>query len=116
MLPVRFPQIAPQPLVFEILAGQCNRRGRQIDPRDQRAALGKTREIGARAASNFEHPATGIATEIDEAKEVMEFLEVILVEIGEKARRSDRVGGNLEIVNVTVPVITYVDGRRRARR
>ena len=47
---------------------------------------------------------------------MMEFFEVILVEIGEKARGSDRVRRNLEIVNVTVPVVAYVGSRWRARR
>jgi len=38
----------------------------------------------------------------------MELLEVILIEIREESRRSDRVFGDLEIVYVPVPVIPDV--------
>ena len=116
MFTVGFTQIPLQPLLLEVLARERDRRRREIDARDQGASLGKAREIGARPASNFEHTATGVAIEADEAKQVMELLEVILVEIGEEAGRSDRVRRDLEIVNVTVPVLANVGGRWRARR
>ena len=45
----------------------------------------------------------------------MEFLEVILIEVCEESRRVDRMSGDFEIVNVTVPVLANIR-RRRARK
>ena len=46
----------------------------------------------------------------------MQLLEVILIEIGEESRRSERVRGDLEIVNVPVPVVANVGCGRERRR
>jgi hypothetical protein len=45
-----------------------------------------------------------VVAEADQAREVMQLLEVILVQIGEEPRRPDRVLRDLEIMNVLVPV------------
>ena len=52
-----------------------------------RAAAGETRQIGAGAAADFEHRPPAVAVEIDEPEQVVQLLEVILIEIGEEARR-----------------------------
>lgn len=109
-LAVGLLQIPLQPPLLEVLSRERDRRRRQIDAGDQRATLRKAGEIGARPTPDFEHAATGVAIEVDEAEQVMEFFEVILVQIGEEAGRSDGMRCDLEIVNVTVPVLANVGG------
>ena len=55
-----------------------------------------------------------IAVEVDQPKQVVQLLEVVLVEIGEEARRAHRVVRDLEIVDVMVPVAADLGGRRAA--
>ena len=108
-------KIRLQPLLREILARQRDRGRRQIDAGDDRAAARETHQIGAGAAADFEHAPAAVAVEVDEPQQVVQLLEMILIEIGEEARRADRMRRDLEIVNVPVPVLADV-GRGGARR
>ena len=57
---------------------------RQVDAGDDRTAAGKTRQVGPGAAADFEHALAAIPVEVDQAQQVVEFLEMILIEIGEE--------------------------------
>ena len=51
------------------------------------AALGEPDQIDAGAAADVEHRLAAHAVERDQAQQVVQLLEVVLVEIGEEARR-----------------------------
>ena len=95
---------AAQPLLREIGARQLDGRRGEIDAGDVGAALGEAREVDAGAAADFENRSAAVAVEVDEPQQMMELLEMILIEIVEEAARADRMRGDLEIVNVPVPV------------
>ena len=116
MLAVRFAELALEPLLLEVLARQLDRRRGEVDARDDRAAARKARQVGAGAAAHFEHPFAAPSVEVDQPQEVMQFFEVILIEIAEESRRSHRMRGDLEIVNVVIPVVADVGRRRMTRR
>ena len=84
MLSVGFAQVRFEALLREVLSGQRDRRRRDIDATDERAALREANEIGAGAAADVEHTLAAIAVEVHETQEVVQLLEVILVEIGEE--------------------------------
>ena len=72
------------------------RRRGEIDADDVRAPFREAREIDAGAAADFEHAASAIAVEVDEPQQMVQFLEVVLVEVVEKTTRADRVRRDLE--------------------
>jgi hypothetical protein len=43
---------------------------------------------------------------MNEAEQMMQFLEVVLIEVREESRRSDGMRRDVEIVNVPVPVLS----------
>src|SRR5215216_2817772 len=100
MLPVRFAQIGLKPLLLEVAAGERDCRRREVDTRNDRSPFRKTRQVGAGTAPDLQHAAPGIAIEIDQLQQMVQLLEMILIEIGEKAGRADRMRGDLEIVYV----------------
>ena len=85
LLAVGFAQVRFEPLLREVLSGERDRRRREIDAGDERAALREAHEIGAGAAADFEHALAAIAVEVHEPQQVVQLLEMILVEIGEEA-------------------------------
>ncbi len=78
--------------------------------------LREAHEIGAGAAADVEHPLSAIAVEIDEPQQVVQLLEVILIEVGKEARRADGMGGDVEVVDVLVPVRADVSNGGTAGR
>jgi len=47
---------------------------------------------------------------------VMKLFEMIVIQVSEKSRAANRMRGDFEIVNVTIPVVTdIVDGSGRRR-
>ena len=110
LLAVRFAEIGIEFLVGEVLPRQRDGRRRQIDAGHDRAALGEADEIRAGAAPDLEHPLSPIPVELDEPKKVVQLFEVVLIEIGEEPRRSDRVRRYLEVMNMFVPVLPDVSG------
>lgn len=61
-------------------------------------------EIDSGAAADIEHRFAAVAREVDETREVVQLLEVIGIEIVEESRRADRMPGDLEVMNVPLPV------------
>ena len=55
------------------------------------ARPGEADEVDAGAAADVEHAAAALAVEIDEAQQVVQLVEVVLVEIGEEPGRPRRV-------------------------
>ncbi len=102
--PVGDAELAGQPLLLEICARQIDGRRCEIHADDLGASFGEPGQIDAGAAADFEHAASAIAVEVDEAQQMVQFFEVVLVEVVEKPARADGVRRDLEIVNVTVPV------------
>src|SRR5262249_8763430 len=102
---------AVEPLLGEVGAGQLDRRGGKIDTGDAGAAAGEPRQVDAGAAADFENQSTAIAVKSDESEQVVQLLEVVLVEVVEKTARADRMAGDVEIVDVMVPVVAYRVGR-----
>jgi hypothetical protein len=107
---VCFAKIRLQPLLFEILLRQRDCRRREIDARDGRTTAGEPRQIRARAATHLQNLTARIAVEGDETKQVVKFFEMILIEIGEESWCPDRMFGDFQIVDVTIPVFANVAG------
>jgi hypothetical protein len=114
LLAVRHPEICLEPLLLEILAGQYDGGAGDVDPARDGSPAREPREVGARAAADVEHPASAERIEIDQPWKVMEFLEVVLIEILEEFGRSWRRGRDIQIMNVLIPISTNVCCRRRA--
>ena len=105
-------KVAGQPLLFEIGARQVDGRRREIDADHAGAALGEPRQIDAGAAADFEHAASAIAVEVDQAQQVVQLLEMVLVEVVEEPARADRMRRDLQVVDVLVPVLADAIDRR----
>ena len=100
----------------EVLRGERDRRRREIDAGDVGAMARESNQVGARAASDFEHAAPAKAVEGHETRQMVQLFEVILLEIGEEARRARRMRRDVEVVNVRVPVRAHgALGRRMIR-
>ena len=52
------------------------------------AALGEPDQVRARAAADVEHPLAAVAVEVDQPRQMVQLLEVILIEIGEELARA----------------------------
>ena len=76
-------------------------------PQRQGTCPRKANEVHAGAASDVEHTPAALPVEVHEPQQVVQLFEVILVEIGEESRGSDRVRRDGEIVDVRVPVPAY---------
>lgn len=110
--PVRDAKVADQTLLRKVGFREVDSRDRDVDARHVRTATSKPRQVDAGATPDFEDRAPEVAAEVHQPKEVVQFLEVILIQIVEKAARSDRMIGNLEIVDVPLPVAAdFVDIR-----
>ena len=70
-----------------------------------RAALGEPRQVGPGAAADVEDLLAAIRVEVDQPRQMVQLLEVVLIEIGEELPRPGRVGADVEIVDVMVPVV-----------
>ena len=71
--------------------GQVDGRRGEVDAGHDRAALGEPRQVDAGAAADLENRSPAIAVKVDEPKQVMQLLEMILVEIVEEPARAYRV-------------------------
>ena len=65
------------------------------------------------STADIEHVAVAPRLEIDQAKQVVEFFEVIRIEISEESRASHRMRGDLEVVDMCVPVAANARARWR---
>ena len=93
-----------EPVQLEILRGQVDGCLRQVHAGDPRAASREPHQVGADAAAGFEHRLPAEAAEIDELRQVVQFVEAVVVQIVEEFQRADRLVGHFEIVNPRVPV------------
>ena len=107
-LSVRHAQRRWQLLEPEVLAGQNDRRIRDVDAGGTGAAADEPHQIDTRATTHFEHAPAAVPVEVDEPQQVMELVEMVVIEIGKEPRRSDRMRRNLEIVDMLIPVTTDV--------
>ena len=105
MLAVGLAQIRGQPLLPEVLSRERDRGRREIDTRHVGAAFGKPYQVRPGAAADFEDALSTVAVEVDQLRQVVQLFEVVLIEIGEETRRAHRMTGDLEIVNVLVPIV-----------
>jgi hypothetical protein len=78
----------------DVLARQRNRRVGNVDARHARAAARKPHEIHSRPAAEVQHGFAGQPIKWHKAKQVMELVEVVLVEIVEEPGRTRLVTGN----------------------
>src|SRR6187401_2919610 len=91
---------------------QFDRRVRDVYPGYDRAALREPGEIDGGPATDLEHRFAAIAVEINEPQQMVQFFEMILIEIVKESARSNRMAGDREIMNVPLPVgAHFVDGR-----
>ena len=70
--------------------------------------LTKRAEIGPGAAPDVEHCLAAIAVEVDQPRQVMELLEVVLIQIRKELTRAWLVRADVQIMDVGVPVVADV--------
>ena len=73
-----------------------------------------SREVDASAAGDFENAAAPALVKGNELHEMMQLFEMVLVEICEESARTDRMRRDVEIVDVSLPVLADLRGRRHA--
>ena len=97
---------AVSPCCAKFSLRQRDRRRRQVHAGDDRRPLGEPHQVGPGAAADVEHPLAAIGVEVDQPRQVVQLLEVVLIEIGEELPRA-RTGwrADVEIVDVVVPVV-----------
>ena len=97
-----------EPSLGEVGPGEGDSRFREIDAAHLGAASRKPHEVHAGAAADFEHRTAGPAVEVHEPQQMVKLLEMVLIEVVEKATRADRMLRDLEIVNMPFPVFTHL--------
>ena len=93
-----------EPLLLEILPRQVDGTLGDIDPGCSGTGPGKPDNLHARPAAHIEHVLSFPLVEVNQIEQVVEFFEVVLVEIGKKPGRSRGVLRDLEIVDVGIPI------------
>jgi glycerol-3-phosphate dehydrogenase len=112
MFPVGDAKVARQPLLGEVGPGQIDRPAGQVDAGGDRASLREAGKIDGGAAPHFEDGQTPVIVEVHQPEQVVQLLEVVLVQVVEETARPHRMPGDLEIVDVLLPVGPhFVDGR-----
>ena len=112
-LAIRDDQLCRQLLEREVLRRERDRGRCEVDAGGPGAMTYERDQIGAGAASDLQNAAPAELIERHEPRQMVQLLEVILLEIGEEAGRAGRMGRDVEIVNVCVPVRAHgaLDGR-----
>ena len=77
-------EVARETLLRKIGLRELDGRRREIDSGDAGAALRETRQIDAGAAPDLENRLTPVSVKIDQAQQVVQLLEMIVIEIVEK--------------------------------
>jgi hypothetical protein len=88
-------------------------RVRDVDARGDRASPDEAHEVDAGAAAHIEHAPAGVPVEVDKREQVVQFVEVVLVEIREETGRARRVRRDLQVVDAMVPIRPDLGGHRR---
>ena len=113
-LPIRHVETAGEPLLSKIGPRQRDRRFREIDAGDVRAALREPREIHTSAATDFEHRPTAPATEVHQPQQVVKLFEMIVIEVVKKCAGAGRMGRDLEVVDMLFPIFPHpIDRQHR---
>src|SRR5262249_56579749 len=96
---------AGEPLLREIRPGELDRRAGDVHAGHAGAAPGEAGEVDAGAAADLQNRFAPIAVKSDEPQQVVELLEMVFVEVVEEAAGADGMTGDLEVVNVLIPVV-----------
>ena len=104
MLPVGDLESAREALLREIRACQLDGRRREVHAGDLGPSLREPGQVHAGAAADLENRSAAVAVKGHEPQQVVELFEMVLIEIVEKPAGTDRMRGDLEVVNVLVPV------------
>jgi len=105
-------KVAGQPLLLKIGFGELDGGRGHIDPARQGASAREPRQIDGGAAAHLEDPLPRVSVEANESRQVMEFLEVVLVEVVEESPGADGMLRDLEIVDARLPVVAhFLNGR-----
>ena len=84
---------------------------KHIDAGDDGATSGESGQVHGRPAAHFQHGLATVPVEVHESEQMMQFLEMILIEVLKEAARTHRMPGDLEIVDVPFPISAhFVDG------
>ena len=115
LLAVFDEQPTRQALLLEVRLREVDRRSREVDPSDRSAAACEAREIDAGAAADLENTEPAAFVKRNQAREVVQLLEMLLIEIVKEAARSDRMARDLEVVDMAIPVRAHLVGRGHGR-
>jgi hypothetical protein len=89
LLAVGHVELSTEALLLKIGARQIDGGRSDVDAGDLGTAFREPREIDAGAAAHFDHPAAPPAVEIDEAEQMVQLLEMVLIEIVEEPEPTD---------------------------
>jgi hypothetical protein len=93
----------------ELDGGRCD-----VDAGDIGSAFRKTGKVDGGPATDVENRTPAVAVKVDEPEQVVQLLEMIPVEIVEELARTGRMPGNLQIMDMRVPVRTDILDRRHS--
>ncbi len=100
---------------LDVAPRQVDRLLGQVDAGDPRAAPREANQVGADAAADLQQALAAIAVEVDQARQVPQLVEAVIIQIVEERERSGRCVAHLLIVDPAVPVrANLVDQRRSA--
>ena len=106
--------MALEALLREVGARELDGGRRDVDAGDIGSASGKTGEVDGGAATDVENRTPAVAVKVDEPEQVVQLLEMIPVEIVEELARTGRMPGDLQIMDMRVPVRTDILDRRHS--
>ena len=95
-------------LLGEVGAGQLDGGRSKIDADDLGPSPGETGEVDGRAAPDIENRTPAVAVKVHKPGQVVQLLEMIRVEIGEKSFRTGRMMRNLHVMNMVVPIVANI--------
>ena len=108
LLAVGHLEATVQVLLGEVGAGQLDSSRGNIDAGDVGPSAGKTGEVDPWAAADVENRTPAVAVKIHEPEQVVQLLEMVRVQIGEKPFGTGRMTGNLHVMNMAVPIVANI--------
>src|SRR5262245_1086286 len=91
-------------MMADVQLCKSDRRIRDVNAGHASTVAGKADEIGPGTTSHVQHTLATVMVKGDQTEKVMELVEVILVEVSEKAHGADRMLRHLQIMNPDVPI------------
>jgi hypothetical protein len=104
VLAVGHLEMAVKPLLGEVGASQIDCRRGDVGAGHVGSAPRKPRKVHARSTADVQNRTATVAVKVHEPEQMVQLLEMVLVEIVEEFARPRRVPGNLEIMDMRVPV------------